>query len=147
MGKHKLCPCGRRRTLCRIHGGGSYCSRGVRRTDCKMHGGGSLCLCGLKRHLCKVCTNFTCTVEGCKSFGRRYAGAKGLRNHVLRCHSKTPSPAKAPLGSHARVARVKVKKQTVANVPPQVLGTAPAPHIPKIGFLGYRVFTASLSRP
>jgi hypothetical protein len=50
----EFCKCGKRRTFCKIHGGGSLCDCGKSRSQCSVHGGGALCDCGKLRSRCKI---------------------------------------------------------------------------------------------
>lgn len=47
------CPCGKKRSVCKEHGGGGLCSCGKIRSQCKEHGGGTFCPCGKARSRCK----------------------------------------------------------------------------------------------
>lgn len=103
-GGASLCIHGRRKCYCRECGSVSFCFHGKRRTVCGECGGGSLCPhgkpkstcaeCGWRacehgrlKHQCAECNNFICSIDGCPSYGRRFAGAHSLLYHMRSQHA------------------------------------------------------------
>ena len=80
----------RRKEQCKDCGGASICEHNRRRNECKACGGASICEHGRQRHLCKACNEFLCTIEGCPSYGHRFAGARSLLNHMRSFHAGMP---------------------------------------------------------
>ena len=55
QGQHAICVHNKRRTLCKLCGGGSICQHGLQRPWCKQCGGGARCQHGKQKSRCKIC--------------------------------------------------------------------------------------------
>jgi hypothetical protein len=55
QGQHAICVHNKRRTLCKLCGGGSICQHGLQRPWCRQCGGGARCQHGKQKSRCKIC--------------------------------------------------------------------------------------------
>jgi hypothetical protein len=95
-------PAKRRRVLCPC---------GKQKGKCKLHGGSALCIHDRQRYHCADCNFCPCTIEGCPLFGHRFAGAQKLQKHLRTQHSgdKKAKAKHKELDLYKRFQKAKVK--------------------------------------
>jgi hypothetical protein len=82
-----LCPCGKQKAFCALHGGSQICIHDRRKGDCVLCGGSQICIHDRQRRHCADCNFCPCTIEGCPLFGHRFSGAQKLQRHLKSQHS------------------------------------------------------------
>mmetsp|Transcript_40587 Transcript_40587/g.41430 ORF Transcript_40587/g.41430 Transcript_40587/m.41430 type:complete len:576 (+) Transcript_40587:66-1793(+) len=84
-----LCPHDRRRSRCKLCGGGSICPHGRRKSDCKECNGGSICQHSRRRSICHDCGGGgICEHKRVRSLCKECGGGSVCKHQRQRSHCK-----------------------------------------------------------